>query len=415
MMRSRIRSVLWGMIILCCGFLVWNLLQLLPVQATVNQQTEEIRSVRLLICQESQTAQKAWEHTCERFAADHANLRLEVEFVPSEYLQREISMEEDENRLPNLLVCDYAILPAYASMKVAREMDLDIRRIVEEQTTEPAKESVLVDGKCYGFPLTCDPFVLFYNQSFYEKNGVEFTTDTEAFIQQLRTIRSIGNYNLGFAAKDASDLCALFLHTLTRSGGSIHALDSAVGTSLCAGLALMRDDSTLPRDVVLWNQDDLMKAFEDGMVINAAARLSCLKGLNGAKLPFGVCDLPLSDENAGLFCGDCIAMVKPDTDTRETLRWLTREENVSAFCQDEGYLSVFENDTEKPGKKYGLSDEFLLRYRTSSECYPSYGTWFLISDTIGEEMASFLSTLYADGTREASLLQKEVRDAILKR
>lgn len=355
----------------------------------------------------------------EEYETYHPGIKIRMEYVlPSEF-EKEICMEKDNNCLADLIICDGVMTSALASMDIFQDVSFLYTAQKEDRLLQTAYGSTLVNGKSYSIPFTCDPYVIFYNKEYYQKKGIQKPESMEEFIKVFRSVKTLGNYNFAFAGKDADDLSSFFLQMIYQYGGTILDLNGQNSMDFYKTMEEFRDYQIIPRDLINWNQQDLMANFSSGFVLNAAAKLSSVTLLKNEKLNFsyGIMEIPFVRNQAYLMNGENIGVTcnPEDTEVLELLEYLTSEESVNTFCEYTGKLSVYVSQEENPGEMYGLEKDFIRKLRYHGMEKKSYSSWFMISAAIKKQITDFIGSSSVGGIQAANETQNAVRDAIMER
>lgn len=416
MMKNKVQTVLAGLL---CVLLA----ALLMVLAGYAKKTEQIpekkegKKLVLLSDYQEKVSQNALADLIQNYREEHTDAEIELKFVSPLDFQKEICLEKDNNSLADLILCENVMTPVMASMEILRDLSDWYTPRREDTINKTAYLGTLINGKPYSVPFACDPYVVFYNQDYYEKNGILPAETMEDFLGQLLTVRTRGNYNLAFAGRDGSDLSSVFLQLIYQYGGTWLDLNGTNSRKLFEDLEKLRNARVMPKDMVNWNQQDLMGSFEQGEVVNVIAKLSSMALLDEAneKFSYGLMEIPRANNQASLLHGESISLTAgADAEAISLLEFLTSEESSLAFCEKTDKLSVHIGTENCPGKEKGLEDAFFRRQRYQSMKKNSYSSWFLIASAIEENLTEFLGS--TEKSRDAAeQMQEAVRNAIMER
>lgn len=380
---------------------------------------ENAREIVVLSYYQQESIQGALEVLAKKYMESHKDIKIVLRYVNPSAFQKEICLEKDGNKLSDIIICDNAMTPALVSMGIFQDLSGYYTLQKADTMLQTAYQSTLVNGKPYSVPLASDPYVVFYNRDYYEKNHIKKPESMDEFVDVLRKVRTFGNYNLAFAAKDTDDISSLFLQMIYQYGGTILDLDGDNCMDFYNVMQEFRDDNVIPRDIINWNQEDLMKNFEDGMVINVIARLSSMSLIDEERIKFsyGIMEIPQMNNEVYLMHGENIGITgdSNDRDVMEFLEYLISEESVRKFCDTTNKVSVYVKYENTPGEEKGLEESFFKKFRYYGIEKRSYSTWFIISEGIKSRFTEFLADLSIHAENEAKLMQNEVRDAILER
>lgn len=133
------------------------------VQETEEQQKKQIY---VLSAYETKLHQQILNEVAENYSSRSGCAKVIMEFIPKENFKKEICLRMDNGKTADLIICDNGMMPALIDMGVFA----DISEYVEESCQDSMNfqklwNTTMDDGKYYGIPFTCDPYVLFYNLS----------------------------------------------------------------------------------------------------------------------------------------------------------------------------------------------------------------------------------------------------------
>lgn len=415
-MRKRIQLLCVFFLGLCL-FLFSGVLAFYNRKEVPESVKDEREELRILTDYQEKSCQEALEDLAELYMSQHTDIRVVVDCVSPLDFQKEICLGEDNSSLADLIICENVMTPVMASMEILKDLTDWYTEQRKDTVNRTAYLGTLVNGKTYSMPFTIDPYVIFYNKDFYEKNGLTPAADMETFIGQLTGVRTFGNYNLAFAGKDSTDLASLFLQLVYLYGGTALDLNGTNSRSFFRDLEKLKDARVMPKEMVSWNQQDLMSAFEQGQVVNVLAKLSSLSFLpEDGKTDFGIIELPDGTNQTGLLHGENISVtVGSGEKAMELLDFLTSRESSEAFCMRTEKMSVHERVENCPGEEKGLEQSFFKRQRYESVKKNSYSSWFLIASAIEDQLTEFLCSTGGDGDAAAASMQEVVRNAIMER
>lgn len=390
-------------------------------RGSVPQTTEEEkkRELTVLSYYQEDGIRNALEELASEYMQLHKDVTVKVNYVNPASFQKEICMEKDRDDLSDIVICDNVMTPALESMGIFQDISsvLTTRKI--DTLVKTAYRSCIVNGKTYSLPFTCDPYVLFYNKNYYEKNKIQKPKSLDEFVDTLKTVKTLGNYNLAIAGKDADDIASSFLQMIYLYGGTIMDLDGDNSQVFFDTMEELRNYNIYPRDMINWNQQDLMDNFSDGLVVNVIGRLSSMKLLNEEKMNFeyGIMEIPYSKNQAYLFHGENMGITK-DCSDREVLdlfEFLTSEDSNRKFCDATAKMSVYVSYENNPGREKGLDDSVGRKTRYYGMEKKSYTSGFVITEAIRSQLTEFYADLSIDGKTAAKQMQDAVREAILER
>ncbi|MDO5573071.1 MAG: extracellular solute-binding protein [bacterium] len=418
-MSRKSQTVLWGIWIAVFVLLVCVLIRYCKDNHAEPVENSEDRQLVLMVTYETEPYRKALTWFAEEYSGQSGNPRVVIDFVAQSDFQKELCIDKDQDRLPDLIICENVMTPALVSMGILRDLSdyMTNERTVFFNTT--AYNSTVVNGSCYGIPLTCDPYVLYYNEDYLLKHGGVMPKKMEEFYEWTRTARTQGVYNLGIALKNKEDATACLTQFIYSYGGTIRDLNGAHCMDLYEMLAGMRDDGIVSQDMINWNQSDLMYYFADGMVSVVMARMSSSALLNAEHMDFTyrVTEIPYAQRPAYLMHGENIG-ITVDADEKEALQfaeYMTSKDTMERYDRMVHCLSVRSDLSVNPLEAQGLEDAFIQKQRERGLLKSSYSSWFLISGAFGEEINRFFGDSSIDANRLSEDIQDAVRVAIMER
>lgn len=386
----------------------------MPVPA----ETEEKREITILSTYEIQYIRDALGHLTDTYMEQHPEVTVTLEFVNPTDFQKKLCLEKDAESLPEMIICDNVMTPALVSMGIYQDISDKIDQKRTDQYLWSAYSTGLVNGKNYAIPFASDAYVLFYNREFFARNRFETPQSLTDLQSMLESVHTLGNYNFAMACKSEEDLAGAFLQMIYLCGGTILDLNGRGSMQFYEMMESFREKNVMPKDMVNWNQQDLMKAFSDEMVMTAVAKLSSAILLEQENMEFeyGIMEMPYEHNQAYLMHGENIGITvdKEDEAVWSLLEYLTGKEAGETFMRETGKFPVRVDVDYTMWSEKGLDKGFVQRQRSQSMAKKSYSTWFLISSAISEQMLDFLTTS-ADAKAAAYNMYENVRGAILER
>lgn len=413
---QRILCALW-MVVLC---LLIGVLGKYYQESSEQTTTEtERKELIVMATYEAEPYRRILKELVEVYSDNPENPLVKIRFVAQADFQKELCIDKDKGKLPDLIISENVTVPAIVSMGILRDLTeyMDVKK--SSQFIRAAYDSTLVDGKCYGVPFTCDPYVLFYNKDYWEKRDAELSADLPETFEVMKANKTLGTYNFGMSIKNKEDVAACFLQMIYSCGGTIRNLNGSQCMELYEIYEEMKNSNMISPDIINWNQSDLMEHFADGMVTMAAAKLSSLSILDSKDVDFEyrIMEIPYAQKQVYLMHGENIG-VTVDADYEETIKfleYLVKKETLEIYSKKTFCLSVRKDLSNNPAPEKGITDEFIERQRKQSVLKSSYSSWFAISGAIAENLTEFFGDTTIGAEKVAEELQEEVRTAILER
>ena len=355
----------------------------------------------------------------DEYAASPGGVPVEVQFIPQDLYKKEICMRMDQGGLADIIICENVAMPALIGMGIFS----DITDYVREDQKQDHYYSIfwhntLSDGRYYGLPFTCDPYVLYYNRTLFDRNGVKVPKTWDELREAAQEVGDLATYGLGLAPRQPEEVSALFLQLLASTGGSLRDLNGADGIRAFQLLDDLRAEKAVSRDTINWNQLDLAEAFMDGQVAMMVAPVSYSGLMAGRSLNFEVeaSDLPIDKREAHLFHGKNIGVTATADQERAMafLRYLAQPEMTRRVADGTDTIPVRADVPYSPeGRLIALDAEFVEKQVYYGMTKGSFQSWFDISGAISDGVHAMLSGT-ADPVEEvANTTQDRVRVAIL--
>jgi raffinose/stachyose/melibiose transport system substrate-binding protein len=153
------------------------------------------------------------------FEISHPNVSIVTESYLDQPWQEKVRIYATANQLPD--VFRYWSFSTLLNPLVEAGMieELDYDRLAQYQFLPGALEGNMIDGKLYGIPTSSDLWVIYYNESLFEKAGLDIPTTWEDIIESADTFNDMGIIPLITDGKDGWPLCELFDNIAQRING----------------------------------------------------------------------------------------------------------------------------------------------------------------------------------------------------
>ncbi|HIS26903.1 MAG TPA: extracellular solute-binding protein [Candidatus Pullilachnospira intestinigallinarum] len=405
-----------GVVLLVIAALLANLWTERSSVDNGGQEEEEPREITVISSSEVPAHQEALVRIAGEYEESHENVSVVFDFVSRESFREEVCLRVEREEDVDLVICDQMMMPALIDMGLLQEI-----HVTEEWRNHLAYQkmwaSTLSNGRYYGVPLTCDPYVLFYRKDLLEEAGVQVPRTWEELLDTGTGMRQMGRYSMAFPAKRTEEMAEFFLLMLYSSGGNVYSINGEAGLNVMEILSEMWNRGLLPDNTINLSDKDLAGMFSDGNLIMMANRLSMGTVIRDADVSFdvGIAALP-SDTAGSLFLmGENIGMARnADPDALGFLNYLCTPE-VSRQLADalETYPVYTEYDYEPEETSWCGTESLEPRFQMDNRAMEPYSTWYQISGSISDGMIDLLRT-NVDVEDVAVRMQDQVRVAILE-
>jgi multiple sugar transport system substrate-binding protein len=392
-----------------------SLKQLQVVSTTANKKV-----LRILAPYETTACSKMLLDLANQYSQNENNPKVEIDFISKNDFKKEICMNLDQRQLADLIICDNSIMPALINLNVLKDLSDYIRDTLKvPQYSLGQWNNTRSDGKYYGIPFTCDPYVLLWNKDLFAQNNVSVPENWDDLKATARKIQKVGIYGIGIGAKQPEEITALFLQMLYSTGGSIREINGEGGMKVYELFYYLKTNKLLPVKCINWNQLDLTNKFIDGevaMMINNLSSLSVIKTSN-IDFSVGVAAVPFDKKENYMFHGKNIGIsINADYDASiQFLEFITQKSIVSQIADATESIPVqvdveynFEDDS------YAISKEFILKQKSQGIAKSSLNSWFDISTAISDGIYQLISETNPSIGNIADITQDKVRIAIIE-
>ena len=380
----------------------------------------ERKVLRILAPYETTESSRMLRDIAYQYSEMEDNPEVEIKTISKNDFKKEICMNLDQGQLADLIICDNSLMPALINLNVLR----DISDYIEETSKvshyfQGQWNNTRSDGKYYGIPFTCDPYVLIWNADLFEKHKVAVPQNWEDLKAAARQVQEVGIYGIGIGAKQPEEVTAFFIQMLYTTGGSIREINGEGGRKVFELLDYLKKNKLLPVKCMNWNQLDLTNKFIDGeiaMMINNLSALSVIKDGN-VDFEVGVAAVPYEKKENYMFHGKNIGIsITADYEASiGFLDYITQKSIVRQVAEATESIPVqvdveynFEDD------RYVISREFIQKQKEHGIARSSLNSWFDISAAIADGIYQLLSETNPSLRTIADTMQDKVRVAIIE-
>lgn len=380
----------------------------------------ESKVLRILAPYETVADSRMLRDIAGGYSKVEGNPKVEIITISKNDFKKEICMNLDQDELADLIICDNSIMPALINLNVLR----DISDYIYETSKVPHYflgqwNNTRSDGKYYGIPFTCDPYVLIWNKNLFEKHNVSVPENWEELKAAARKVQEVGINGIGIGAKQPEEVTAFFIQLLYSTGGSIREINGEGGMKVFELLNYLKNNKLLPVKCINWNQLDLSNKFIDGeiaMMINNLSALSVIKAGN-VDFEVGAAAVPFEKKENYMFHGKNIGIsVTADYEASiQFLDYITQKSIVRQIAEATESIPVqvdVEYDFEDDG--YAIGKEFIQKQKEHGIAKSSLNSWFDISAAISEGVYRLISESDPPIRDIADTMQDKVRIAIIE-
>ncbi len=381
---------------------------------------EKERVLRILAPYETNPNSKMLLDLADQYSRIKNNPKVEIEFISKNDFKKEICIELDQDQLADLIICDNSIMPALINLNVLRDISDYINETskVSHYSFEQWNNT-RSDGKYYGIPFTCDPYVLIWNKNLFNKNNVSLPKNWDDLKAAAGKAQEVGVNGIGIGARQPEEITAFFIQMLYTTGGSIREINGEGGMKVFELLNYLKKNKLLPVECINWNQLDLTNKFIEGEIAMMINNLSALSVIKTGDIDFevGVAAVPSEKKENYMFHGKNIGIsITADYEASiQFLDYITQKSIVTQIADATETIPVqvdveynFENDG------YVISKEFIQKQKEHGIAKSSLNSWFDISAAISDGIYQLISETNPSIRNIADIMQDKVRIAIIE-
>jgi ABC-type glycerol-3-phosphate transport system substrate-binding protein len=343
-----------------------------------------------------------------------------IEFISKNDYKKEICMSLDEDKLADLIISDNTVMPSLINMNIFSDISDYINDTLKTSNYySELWNNTRSDGKYYGIPFTCDPYVLIWNKDLFARKNVDVPTNWEDLKKAAALVEEFGTHGFGIGVKQSEEITAFFIQMLYTTGGSIREINGEDGMKVFKLLKYLKDNKLISKECINWDQLDLTNQFLEGKVAMMVNNLSSVSVLRAKDVEFevGIAAVPMEKKENYMYHGKNIG-ITTTADYEEALEFLdyiTTKEIVQQVAEITETIPVqIMVDYNLNNDKFALSKEFVEKQKDYGIAKSSLNSWFDISSAISDGIYELMK----DNTSLpietiADTMQDKVRTAII--
>jgi ABC-type glycerol-3-phosphate transport system substrate-binding protein len=391
----------------------------LKQEQEVAPQTER-NVLRILAPYETTASSKMLQDIADQYSQIENNPIVEIEFISKNDFKKEICMNLDKNQLADLIICDNSIMPALINLNVLEDLSNYINdTFLVSHYSLVQWNNTRSDGKYYGIPLTCDPYVLIWNKNLFDKNNVAVPQNWDDLKAAAKKVQKVGIYGIGIGVRQPEEITAFFLQMLYSTGGSIRDINGEGGMKVFELLDYFKTNKLIPVQCINWNQLDLTNKFIDGEIAMMINNLSALSVIKTGNIDFevGVAAVPYDKKENYMYHGKNIGIsIMADYDASIKFLDYISEKGIVSQIADAIESIPAQVDVEYNLGQDGfvIDEEFIQKQRGQGIAKSSLNSWFDISTAISDGIYQIISETDPSIQTIADAMQDKVRIAIIE-
>lgn len=377
------RKILWSSVLAASVMLVMLYLGFRSSSEVEEIPQDDKEVIRVLAPYESKLHQNILQQIAKEYSRGEDRTEYVFEFVPKEKMKKELSMRSLAGKEEvDIVICSNTLMPELIEMDMLQEINVPrelIRRIRKSQMWSSTRK----DGKYYGIPFTCDPYVLFYREDVFEENQLEVPQTWEELMQCGKIIQKMGVKSIGIAGKRETETANVFQLMLYSMGGNFRSISQDTGVEAFDYFWKMARYGMLSKEMMNYTQEDLAREFAEGKISIMINQMSTASILRTNRISFSVGMDRIPDDAAGsvFLYGDNIGLTKDANPAAWDFVMYLMEADVSErICSSMDTLPVLEDVEYQKNKKIYLKDpENLLE---DARLLETYSGWTQMSESI---------------------------------
>lgn len=394
---------------------LWIYLQFLGSHKIEKGKEREADVISVMAPYEVKQYQTVLKEIGEAYSQESGNKKIEFEFIPEENIKKELLLRNlNKKNEVDMVICANTLMPELIRMGFFKELTVE-EEMYQKVRQQTLWNSVKENGKIYGIPFVCDPYVLFYRKDRMEENNLACPETWEEFEICGRAMKKLGIKSIGIPGRREDDFACIFRIMLYSSGGNFLSMNQEAGIQTFERIQRMVRQNLIDREMINYTPKDLAVEFAEGkinMMINQMSMSALLRESDAAS-EIGVSRLPDDVAGSVFLYGENVGIMQDaDPQTEGFLEFLIRKENAEKIVNEMGVLSPFIDVAyAKTGEIYLEGEEELFKDAKTME---TYATWTRMSEDIAQGMYEIIEEYRADPKETAREVHDKVRISIME-
>lgn len=410
----KFKRVLYGLIVITMIVLIALYAGFFMANDEEKTSEEERAVLRVLAPYQARMQQQILDTIAAEYSRDKDHPVVEMIYVPKENLEKELSLRRmtGENQV-DVLICENTLVPGLIKKQTLREVP------VSKKMNEGIKDNrlwnhVQHDARYYGYPLTCDPYVLYYNADVLEEKQVEIPNSWKELIQDGYKVKKSGMQSIGIAAKREDEVTNLFWIMLCSKGSNLNSMNGEIWEECFQNFKQLAISGLTSPYAVNFTQEDLALEFAQGRVMMMVNQMSAVSVLKSRQTEFsvGMTKVPQDEAGGTFWFGDVVCITKEAGNGAFAFaRYLTDKETSERINDAMGTLQVYTGVSYKEKGKIYMED--VEEMKDLARPMLSYCGWTDICSAISRGVSETLNNTLADVEQISEDTRDQVRVAIL--
>lgn len=375
---------------------------------------EERQVIRVLAPYQGNMQQQILNKVAAEYSRDESKPEIKMIYVPKENLKKELSVRRmtGESQV-DLVICENTMVQEMIGQGLLKDVPVS-REMKEDVVDDRFWQALQHDGKYYGYPLTSNPYVLYYNADMLEERNVDVPTSWSELIQAGYKVKKSGIQSIGIAGKRETELTNLYWIMMYSSGGNLNTVSEELWEKCFQNFRQLSLGGLTSGYATNFTQEDLAQEFAEGrvtMMINQMSVTSILKS-NQTKFTVGMAEVPYDEAGGTFWFGDEVCITKEaGNGALSFAQYLTKEESSERINDAMGTLQVYSGVSYKKNGKIYMEDTSILSAKVRPMLY--YQSWSDICGTIANGVSTVLNSNLSDVFQVAEATKDQVRVSIM--
>ena len=375
---------------------------------------EERQVIRVLAPYQGNMQQQILNKVAAEYSRDESKPEIKIIYVPKENLKKELSVRRmtGESQV-DLVICENTMVQEMIGQELLKDVPVS-REMKEDVVDDRFWQALQHDGKYYGYPLTSNPYVLYYNADMLEERNVDVPTSWSELIQAGYRVKKSGIQSIGIAGKRETELTNLYWIMMYSSGGNLNTVSEELWEKCFQNFRQLSLGGLTSGYATNFTQEDLAQEFAEGrvtMMINQMSVTSILKS-NQTKFTVGMAEVPYDEAGGTFWFGDEVCITKEaGNGALSFAQYLTKEESSERINDAMGTLQVYSGVSYKKNGKIYMEDTSILSAKARPMLY--YQSWSDICGTIANGVSTVLNSNLSDVLQVAEATKDQVRVSIM--
>ena len=351
-------------------------------------------------------------------ASEYSNVsghkKVTFEFVSEEDYKKVTCLRMDQGKTPDLMICTNQMMPSIIEMGTFQDISQYVT--VEKKNSiryQSMWNSTRMNGRYYGLPFLCDPYMLFYNKDIFEKEKLAPPATWDALLDTSRKVQQFSSYGFGFPGEQPDELSLFYACLLYSMGGSYQNINKTAGIRSFQIIRTLQERKNISRNTVNWSKKDLADVFASGQLEMMANSLSSLSEVRskGTKFRVGITYLPKNVKSSEILLGTNIGIGKgADPKAYAFLDYLYRPDVMERISYAMDSLPVISGIKYRQRQIHTDDGEKTASsFAVGGYSVEPYDTWFDISSAISDGVLKCLDS----GSKESETsIASGVHDAV---